>query len=607
MTETDNNSIGRVDTQFLQLDLPDGGFRLENDRALPAITVAYETYGELSESRDNVVFVCHALTGNAHAAGLHEPPDPDDPVAWWDEMIGPGKGIDTDFYHVVCANILGGCKGTTGPASDNPETGKPYGSAFPEVSVGDIVDVHRLLLQQLGIERLAAVIGGSFGGMQVIEWAIRYPETLERGIVIASSASLSSQALAFDLVGRKAITSDPDFQGGDYYDSGRSPSRGLSLARKVGHITYLSREIMAHKFGREKWQEEHEDLGSSAGSESRLDRFYVDTYLDHQGDKFTHRFDANSYLRITQAMDEYDVVAAYGELHEAFKRVESKLLVVAVSSDWLFPPEQSEALAHSLLKAGKPVSYCLLSAPYGHDAFLLDVEYLSDVIRSFLPWVGPSKETIAKAAAKARETRKDQAIIQGIIPPGSKVLDLGCGNGDLLSGLAEGNGGHRLGLEIDIEHVIQVIERGHNVFQADIDGGLAMIPDGRYDYAVLGETLQAVRKPRLVLEEMLRVANEGILSFSNYGSWKRRLRIFCRGRVPRSADQQDWHETTNLRPFSYADFVDLCGKDRIRILDVIPLSNNWLGKLLIKIGLVNLGASAVVVRIAPGLIDGGDE
>ena len=389
MTDKTKNNIGRVETMNLRLDLPEGGFQLENGRTLPDINVAYETYGELSESRDNVVFVCHALSGNAHAAGYHEPPDPDDPVAWWDELIGPGKGIDTDFYFVVCANILGGCKGTTGPACENPASGRPYGSQFPEISVGDIVSVHRLLLKQLEIDRLAAAIGGSFGGMQVIEWAIRFPDMLERAIVIASSASLSSQALAFDLVGRKAITSDPDWLDGDYYDSGRGPARGLSLARKVGHITYLSREIMAHKFGREKWQKEHESLGASAGQESRLDRFHVETYLDHQAEKFTHRFDANSYLRITQAMDEYDVVAAYGELHKAFKVVRAKLLVVAVSSDWLFPPEQSEALANALLEADKPVSYCLLNAPYGHDAFLVDVEYLTEVIRSFLPWVGP--------------------------------------------------------------------------------------------------------------------------------------------------------------------------------------------------------------------------
>jgi homoserine O-acetyltransferase len=461
-----------------------------------------------------------------------------------------------------------------------------------------MVGVHRLLLKQLGIDRLAVAIGGSFGGMQVIEWVIRFPDMLERGIVIASSASLSSQALAFDLVGRKAITSDPDWQGGDYYESGRSPSRGLSLARKVGHITYLSREIMAHKFGREKWQEEHEDLGSGSAKESRLDRFHVETYLEHQGEKFTQQFDANAYLGITQAMDEYDVAVAHGGLHEAFKAVQAKILVVAVSSDWLFPPEQSEALANALLKADKPVSYCLLNAPYGHDAFLVDVEYLSEVMRSFLPWVGPSQQVLPGSVPGADATRQDFRIICDMVRAGSRVLDLGCGGGALLSSLSESEGSRRLGVEIDISHVIQVIERGHDVFQADIDAGLAMIPDAAYDYAILTETLQAVKKPRLVLNEMLRVASEGVLSFPNYGSWYRRFLISLRGRMPQTEGAQAWYETSNIRPFTYADFVDLCRKDRIRILDTVALSDNWLGRVLIKLGLVNLGASSVVVKIA---------
>ncbi len=248
---TENGAgVGVVRTQALQLELPPEGLPLKCGQHLPSVEVAYEAYGKLSQKRDNVIFICHALTGDAHVAGRLDTPD--GPVGWWDEMIGPGRGIDTDFYHVICANILGGCRGTTGPAATNPQTGQPYGSAFPPLAVEDIVDVHSLLLQQLGIEQVAAVIGGSFGGMQVLDWLLRYPEQVGRGICIASAGSLSTQALAFDIVGRSAITSDPDWKAGDYYGSGARPDRGLALARKVGHITYLSPGMMTDKFGRDR-------------------------------------------------------------------------------------------------------------------------------------------------------------------------------------------------------------------------------------------------------------------------------------------------------------------------------------------------------------------
>jgi len=372
-------SVGRVETRIVRLDLPPGGFKLECGKSLPELNVAYETYGALSPNGDNAVFICHALSGDAHAAGFHD--ESETSRGWWDQMVGPGKGIDTDHYHVICANILGGCKGTTGPCAINPATGKPYGSAFPELTVGDMVNVHCLLLKHLGIQKLAAVVGGSFGGMQALEWAVRYPAMIGHAICIASATRLSTQALAFDIVGREAIVSDPDWQGGDYYDTGRSPGRGLAQARKIGHITYLSQEMMERKFGREK-----NDPKPDRETDFHTD-FQVESYLDHQGSKFLERFDANSYLHITKAMDEYDLGERFGSLEKAFAAIQAKVLVVALSSDWLFPAEQSVEIANGLLRANQHVSYCRLQAPHGHDAFLVDVDHLAEVLKAFLPWV----------------------------------------------------------------------------------------------------------------------------------------------------------------------------------------------------------------------------
>ncbi|MDA0576872.1 MAG: homoserine O-acetyltransferase [Verrucomicrobia bacterium] len=606
-------TVGVVRTHVVRLELPPGGYVLDNGARLTEIDVAYETYGRRSASDDNVVFVCHALSGSAHAAGQHEPADPAEP-AWWDEMIGPGRGIDTSHYHVICANILGGCKGTTGPASAAPDTGKPYGSRFPDLTVGDVVGVHRLLLLQLGIRRLAAVVGGSFGGMQVLEWAIRFPGMVARCIIIASCAGLTAQALAFDIVGRKAIQFDPDWQNGDYYGTGKAPVKGLSLARKVGHITYLSREIMAEKFGRERWTAEDVTPGTADG-ESRVNKFQVQTYLEHQGEKFTQRFDANSYLKITRAMDEYDAAARHGSLEAACARIEAKVLVVAASSDWLFPPEQSTEITNAMVRAGKAVSYCLLTAPYGHDAFLVDVEHLPDVIRAFLPWVErpstvvPGEQHASDAAAPAvldSEDRREYQIITRMVRPGSRVLDLGCGSGTLLTMLAREKQTRGVGVEIDVRQVIDVIERGHEVLQADIDGGLAMIPDGSYDYAILSETLQVVRKPRLVLGEMLRVAKEGIVSFPNFANWRHRASLWLTGRMPKNKGLPfEWYDTPNIHLFTYEDFVELCRVDGIRILDVEFLTDDLVGKALVGLGAGNLGANSVLVRVTRDGREGG--
>lgn len=588
--------VGVVRTQILDLSLPPEGLLLKCGRRLPALQVAFETYGKLSPQRDNAIFICHALTGDAHVAGRLD--GPDGPAGWWDEMIGPGRGIDTDFYHVVCANILGGCRGTTGPSSLNPATGRPYGTDFPPIAVEDIVDVHRLLLQQLGIERVAAVIGGSFGGMQVLDWLLRYPERVGRGICVASAASLSAQALAFDIVGRSAITSDPHWNRGNYYGTGRTPDQGLALARKVGHITYLSPGMMTDKFGRDRRDRSAGGPAAADPTGFRSD-FQIESYLEYQGDKFVRRFDANSYLHITQAMDEYDAQGACATLAEAFERIRSKVLIVALSEDWLFPPEQSRAIAHALLRSGKAASYCRLHAPHGHDAFLIDIEHLSEVVRAFLPWVTSAGRvapaSVSEGHADAR--RREFELIGAMVPERARVLDLGCGGGELLSYLREHRHAGGMGVDIDIAHLIRCLDDGHDMFQTDMDNGLGMIPDDSYDCAVLSETIQVVHKPLLVLREMLRVAREGIVSFPNFANWKHRLQL-ARGRMPKGgALPYEWHDTPNIHLFTLLDFTDLCRREGFGLADIICVPETPLSRLLIRLGCCNLGADRVLIKL----------
>ena len=604
MKPPEPDSVGLVHTEYTPIELPPEGLRLESGARLPELTVAYETYGHLAPERDNAIFICHALSGDAHVAGYHDPSLPST-AGWWDNMVGPGKGIATNHYFVICANILGGCKGTTGPSSIDPRTARPYGSAFPKITVADIVNVHRLIVKRLGVERLAAVVGGSFGGMQALEWAIRYPDTIDRCVCIASAVSLSAQALAFDIVGRKAVVSDPEWHGGDYYGSGPGPASGLALARKIGHITYLSKEIMAEKFGRERKDAEVAAVGAPPPGHPFHSDFEVESYLEYQGQKFVERFDANSYLHITRAMDEYDLAERFGSLDKAFEALQAKVLVVAISSDWLFPAEQSIEIAHALLRAGKRVSYCNLHAPHGHDGFLVEVRHLSDVIRAFLPWVRSlptrrEEDAVAQAdEMEDRERSREYGILVNMIRPDSRVLDLGCGTGELLSVLACHRQISGIGVDIDLKNVIQVIDRGHNVFQNDIDAGLAMIPDGAYDYAMLSETLQVVHKPQFVLREMLRVAREGIVSFPNFGKWSHRLHLWTSGRMPKGgALPFEWYDTPNIHLFTLRDFLDLCRHERIRVLEVACITEGWFSRTLVRLGFRNLGADHVLVRIA---------
>jgi homoserine O-acetyltransferase len=370
-------SVGLVETQFATLFDPPHPLVLASGKELGPITVAYETYGQLSPERDNAIFICHALTGDAHAAGWHSPEHRK--PGWWDNFIGPGKGLDTDEYFIICANILGGCQGTTGPSCVNPRSGQRYCSEFPVITIGDIVQVHSALVKSLGIEKLLAAIGGSLGGMQVLEWAARFPEQVQSSIVLASAANLSAQGIAFNTVGRRAILADPNFLIGNYYDHHEGPQYGLALARMLAHITYLSEASIEMKFGRRL---QHSD--TFAYDLLRETEFQIESYLHYQGRQFVERFDANSYLHLTKAMDYFHLAQGYGSITKALGKTEGRFLVVSYTTDWLFPTIQSREIVSALLNSGRDVSFMELESPYGHDAFLIEETTLSAVVNPFL-------------------------------------------------------------------------------------------------------------------------------------------------------------------------------------------------------------------------------
>ena len=345
--------------------------KLENVEKFGPVTIAYETYGRLDANKANAVLILHALTGDAHAAGFLEG---EKAPGWWDSMIGPGKAFDTDKYFVICSNVLGGCKGSTGPSSIAPKTGKPYALDFPLITIGDMVSCQKCLIEHLGIEKLLAVVGGSMGGMQVLSWMLNYPDSIRSAIPIATTAKHSPQQIAFNEAGRLAIMADPHWNAGQYYE-GNPPAKGLAVARMLAHITYMSDVSMAEKFGRQKkWPSQGEKFTAD---------FEVEGYLRYRGDTFVKRFDANSYLYITKAMDHFDGFAGKS-VQEAFQNVQAKVMVIAFKSDWLYPAYQSQEIVRACKIAGLETSYCEVDSTYGHDAFLLEIEEESHLIQHFL-------------------------------------------------------------------------------------------------------------------------------------------------------------------------------------------------------------------------------
>ncbi|MDD5476845.1 MAG: homoserine O-acetyltransferase [Candidatus Omnitrophica bacterium] len=361
------NSVGVVKTQSFTFE----SLKLESGEKFGPVTLAYETYGVLNKEKSNAILIVHALSGDAHAAGLHEGTDD---LGWWDSFIGPGKAFDTEKYFVVCSNILGGCKGSTGPSSVNPKTNKPYALDFPLISINDIVNAQRRLIGHLGIEKLLSVVGGSMGGQQVLSWLANHADIIHSAIPIATTIKHSPQQIAFNEVGRQAIMADAHWKSGNYYD-GPFPLKGLAVARMIGHITYMSDSSMAEKFGRQK--------KDSAEAFKFTADFEVEGYLRYRGDNFVKRFDANSYLYITKAMDNFDASGAR-PFCEVLAGIKAKVLVISFKSDWLYPAYQSKEIVKACKLAGIATTYCEIDSNYGHDAFLLEVEEETHLIKHFL-------------------------------------------------------------------------------------------------------------------------------------------------------------------------------------------------------------------------------
>ena len=368
------SKLENSETQAFTFGHPPAELILESGEKLGPITIAYETYGELNQQKSNAILVVHALSGDAHAGG---------PKGWWENMIGPGKGLDTNKYFVICSNVIGGCRGSTGPSSTNPKTGKPYGTDFPTVSVGDMVNAQKRLIGHLGIKKLLTVIGGSMGGMQVLQWMVAYPESLRSAIPIATTMKHTPQQIAFNEVGRQAIMADPDWKGGHYYGS-TIPAKGLAVARMIGHITYMSDISMTEKFGR-RLRADKEPVKFAA-------EFEVEGYLRYRGDNFVKRFDANSYLYITKAIDYFNILNGNRKLANIFIGLKAKVLVIAFKSDWLYPAYQSQEIVKACKLAGVDATYCEINSTYGHDAFLLETDEETQLIKHFLNTVSNGRE-----------------------------------------------------------------------------------------------------------------------------------------------------------------------------------------------------------------------
>jgi homoserine O-acetyltransferase len=374
--DRDKISVGIVEKKFFAFAEPPHELVLESGAKLGPITIAYETYGKLDEDKDNVILILHALSGDSHVAGYYRPID--EKPGWWDNMVGPGKGIDTNKYFVVCSNIIGSCMGSTGPCTINPKTVLPYALDFPVVTIGDMVNAQKALMDHLGIKKILCAIGGSIGGMQLLEWCVRYPQMVVSAIPLATTTKHSALAIAFNEVARQAIMADPNWNMGNYY-FGPKPNLGLAVARMIGHITYLSDESMRLKFGRRL--QDKSDFSFNFDAD-----FQVESYLRYQGAKFVERFDANSFLYITKAADYYDMEKLHGNGSpvKAFSKVAAKFLVISFTSDWLYPTYQSRSMVKAMKKNGLDVSFCEIEAEWGHDAFLISNDRLTALVRGFL-------------------------------------------------------------------------------------------------------------------------------------------------------------------------------------------------------------------------------
>ncbi|MBN1837786.1 MAG: homoserine O-acetyltransferase [Spirochaetales bacterium] len=585
LSSTDSERAARPLPHARYLELPEA-LPLQMGGQLERVRVCYETYGRLNQRADNAILICHALSGDSHVA-RH---DPEDDPGWWELLVGPGKPVDTERYFVICPNVLGGCRGTTGPNSTNPATGKPYGRQFPTITICDMVSLQKRLVDHLGVAKLLAVIGGSMGGQMALCWAAKYPESLAGCVPIATASRLTSQSLAFDIVGRNAILHDPHFRGGQYYGQPAGPDVGLAIARMIGHITYLSRESMDLKF-------EGSRLSPREVSTEFEKRFSVGSYLGYQGDRFVERFDANSYLALTLAMDLFDLGDHREALAASIGRSACRWLILSYTSDWLFPPEESRRLVDALVSRGRRVTYCNVDSPYGHDSFLLEhnLEVYGELVRAFLANLNGVREDpgsvsqpgcASQPGSASRRSvgpadpssifhpdRLDYDRIISLIPEGSSVLDLGCGHGELLYRLKGRGPGRLTGVELDERAIVSCSRLGLDVVHADLNRPLESFTDQSYDTVVLSRTLQSVLDVEGLLAEMIRAGRQGIVSFPNFAYYRLRKMLAEEGRAPESPGvlRFKWYNTPNLRFFTIADFEELCRERGIRIHRKIAL------------------------------------
>ncbi|MEM8912429.1 MAG: homoserine O-acetyltransferase [Planctomycetota bacterium] len=544
----------------------DGHLPLELGGMLPQVRCCYETWGTLNSDASNAVLICHAVSGDSHAARHDASDDP----GWWDDLIGPGKFIDTDECFVVCPNVLGGCRGTTGPGDLDPATmaspGGPhrYGASFPKITIGDMVAVQRHLQRHLEIDQWHGIVGGSLGGHQVLEWIHRFPDATRSCVAIATSPRLTSQSLGFDVIARNAIQTDPHFAGGQYYDAPVRPDTGLAIARMLGHITYLSVEAMEAKFDPDR----HDPRQIQSQFEQR---FSIGSYLAHQGQKFVTRFDANSYVTLSLAMDLFDLGSDRLKLMETFDEATCDFLLVSFSSDWLFPPSQSREIVNALTALDKRVTYAEITTKAGHDAFLIsrDIAAYGPLVRE--RFQRPEKASPTQAD-KAIELTPAESTILEMIPTGASVLDLGCGEGELLAALRDripsgADAGHLMGVEVAQENILATAMHGVDVIDYDLNRGLPAFIDNQFDYVVLNATLQAVENVHDLLAEMLRVGRSCIISFPNFAHHELRDEFVRHGRCPKAPGEFefDWFNTPNRRFPTIVDVIDLLESMNVKI------------------------------------------
>jgi len=484
--------------------------------------------------------------------------------------------------------------GSTGPSSINPDTGREYGLDFPLLSIADTVEAERLLLRELGVNHLAVVMGGSMGGMRALQWAVSYPDFVGSCICVATGASLTPQALAFNIIARSGIENDEAWSGGDYYhlDEGKRPNAGLGRARQIGHVTYLSSASMQSKFGREVRE------GPTPYPRSRFSGgFQVESYLEYQGAKFARRFDANSYLHITRMVDQFDLAAEGGGgragLARALSRVKAKFLVVAISSDWLFPPAQQLEIVTALLTNKTEVSFFQVETASGHDGFLLHYDVISKGVAAFLaPINSPS------TPCKDIWQYEDREHICGMVAQGSHILDVGAGDGRMMRVLQRRCLTTGVCVDYDFEACVACMRQGLPTLQLDADAALDIIPQKVFDMVLFNHIIQQLQSPLAAMKQMLRIAPIGIVGFPNFAYYRHRLALAFGGRLPVSSTLPfEWYETPNIHVVTTDDFYSLCHKHGIHVRSYVGLADNWLGRLLLGLGLRNLGSERSIVQV----------